>query len=69
MSTEALDHRLLRALLDTAADLAPLATALLEAWDAARGGRRDDFPLRTFRWLMWRPDRPHDAAVRAALST
>lgn len=66
-----LRHHLLPALsdVDTAADLAPLATALLEAWDAARGGRRDDFPLRTFRWLMWRPDRPHDAAVRAALST
>ena len=35
-----------------------LATALLEAWEAVRSLRRHDFPLRTFRWLQWRPDRP-----------
>jgi rSAM/selenodomain-associated transferase 1 len=65
-----LQHHLLPALsdIDTAADLAPLATALLEAWDAVRDGRRTDFPLRTFRWLRWRPDRPHHAAVDAVLA-
>ncbi len=55
-----LRHHLLPGLrdLDTAADLPPLATALLEAWEAVRSLRRHDFPLRTFRWLQWRPDRP-----------
>jgi len=43
--------------LDTPVDLAGLEAALLAAWAAARDGKRDDFPLRTFRWLCWRPDR------------